>query len=407
MRTHHGVGARIIQGIAFLEEAKGLVLHHHECYDGSGYPHGLAGEDSPLGARLIAVADAFDALTTDRPYRAALPKEKALERILSAVGTHLCPTAGSLHPRVGNPGRAPPYRVPLSYARSRQVKSALLGDLHFPTKGLGSAFQALFQVHIGPDVGQQEALGPCLPRHSSSFPCRKVSPHGSILLGSSQGGLADEEVSSLSQPGHGFRRGGVCRVNHPLVSLDGHGVGGNPVHGGGESYLKVLQPESPFGFIFRPAEDTPKGEGAIVHYVGDIIQGAFCTRRQEEVGGKPLLPTRHTHQGVAQREQVHEVVGVQVGDNYCREIIQGNVALQAAYDAAATIHQELGFPLLYQPTSAGSLGPGPGSARSHGNYLQIAPPSCFLAPPLGGDGRQQALQFLGALGLRQSLVSRY
>jgi len=63
------------------------VLHHHERVDGSGYPHGIAGEAIPLGARIIAVADAFDAMTTDRPYRRALDADEAIVRLMQGMGT--------------------------------------------------------------------------------------------------------------------------------------------------------------------------------------------------------------------------------------------------------------------------------------------------------------------------------
>ena len=66
---HPVVGSEILRDVDFLGEGKLVVLHHHERWDGGGYPDGLAGEDIPLAARVFAVADALDALTTDRPYR--------------------------------------------------------------------------------------------------------------------------------------------------------------------------------------------------------------------------------------------------------------------------------------------------------------------------------------------------
>lgn len=72
IRHHPVIGAQILSGVAFLEKAAVFVRHHHECYDGSGYPDGLSGPAVPLGSRILAVADALDAMTTDRPYRKAL-----------------------------------------------------------------------------------------------------------------------------------------------------------------------------------------------------------------------------------------------------------------------------------------------------------------------------------------------
>jgi HD-GYP domain-containing protein (c-di-GMP phosphodiesterase class II) len=72
MEQHPVIGWRILRGIDFLGVAKEVVRHHHERWDGLGYPDGLAGDEIPFAARVFAVADTLDALTTDRPYRAAL-----------------------------------------------------------------------------------------------------------------------------------------------------------------------------------------------------------------------------------------------------------------------------------------------------------------------------------------------
>jgi putative two-component system response regulator len=72
-------------------EAERIALSHHERWDGAGYPGGLAGDDIPLGARIVAVADVFDALTHARPYRAAWPLDKVLEEIRAQRGRHFDP----------------------------------------------------------------------------------------------------------------------------------------------------------------------------------------------------------------------------------------------------------------------------------------------------------------------------
>lgn len=95
MRQHSVIGAHIIEDIPFLHEARNLVLHHHEWYDGSGYPDGLKGEDIPLGARLLSVADTFDTMTTDRSYRPALSVDYALHELHMCSGTQFCPVAVS------------------------------------------------------------------------------------------------------------------------------------------------------------------------------------------------------------------------------------------------------------------------------------------------------------------------
>ena len=71
----------------FPYEVKPLVRHHHEHFDGSGYPDGLVGEDIPLGARIICIADAYEAMTSDRPYRKALSNEAAIKELRRCSGT--------------------------------------------------------------------------------------------------------------------------------------------------------------------------------------------------------------------------------------------------------------------------------------------------------------------------------
>jgi ribonuclease P protein subunit RPR2 len=91
MRTHPTIGAQIVEPIAFLSEAVDLIRHHHERFDGSGYPDGLEGEKIPLAARIFSVADSFDAMTSDRPYRGALALESALAEIEAGAGTQFDP----------------------------------------------------------------------------------------------------------------------------------------------------------------------------------------------------------------------------------------------------------------------------------------------------------------------------
>jgi len=93
MRTHPNLGYRMIRNIGFLSDAAPVVLHHHERYDGGGYPDGLAGEDIPIGARIFAIADTFDAMTSDRPYRKALSYEVAREELEKCAGSQFDPGA--------------------------------------------------------------------------------------------------------------------------------------------------------------------------------------------------------------------------------------------------------------------------------------------------------------------------
>jgi len=89
MRRHPVTGSQIVAPIESFAEGALIVRHHHEREDGSGYPDGLSGETIPLGARVVAVADVYDALTSERPYRRALTHTEALERLTAEAGRTL------------------------------------------------------------------------------------------------------------------------------------------------------------------------------------------------------------------------------------------------------------------------------------------------------------------------------
>jgi putative nucleotidyltransferase with HDIG domain len=91
MREHTRLGVRILEPIAAYAEIVPIVLQHHEYFNGEGYPEGLAGRAISLGGRIFAVADSFDALTSDRPYRQALNREYAIEMIKQESGSRYDP----------------------------------------------------------------------------------------------------------------------------------------------------------------------------------------------------------------------------------------------------------------------------------------------------------------------------
>ncbi len=100
MRQHPRMGARLLEGAPFIEGGMLCAVRHHEQYDGRGYPDGLAGEAIPIKARVIAVADTFDVMTSDRPYRNGLPLSTALEEIRRCAGTQFDPTIADAFLRV-------------------------------------------------------------------------------------------------------------------------------------------------------------------------------------------------------------------------------------------------------------------------------------------------------------------
>jgi len=91
MKTHPDLGAKIIANVPFLEEVAVIIRAHHERWDGNGYPEGLAGEQIPQGARIFAVADSFDAMTSDRPYRRGRQLDEALAEIERCSHTQFDP----------------------------------------------------------------------------------------------------------------------------------------------------------------------------------------------------------------------------------------------------------------------------------------------------------------------------
>ena len=91
MRRHPAIGYEMLKGVRFLAKPSKIVLSHHERFDGKGYPSALASDEIPMGARVFAVADTFDAMTSDRPYRRALPWEAAREEIIRHSGSQFDP----------------------------------------------------------------------------------------------------------------------------------------------------------------------------------------------------------------------------------------------------------------------------------------------------------------------------
>ncbi len=106
VRQHPLLGETILASLGFLAPAARIVRAHHERFDGSGYPDGFAGGDIPLGARILAVADAFDALTSERPYRLAFPAADATGTIVQSSGQGFDPAVVEGFAELVRPARA-------------------------------------------------------------------------------------------------------------------------------------------------------------------------------------------------------------------------------------------------------------------------------------------------------------
>ena len=87
IKLHPELGYKILCDLTQLDDVLPVVLHHHETWDGSGYPHGLSGDDTPHFARIVAVVDAFDAMLSDRPYRSGMTLEKIEEILRQGAGS--------------------------------------------------------------------------------------------------------------------------------------------------------------------------------------------------------------------------------------------------------------------------------------------------------------------------------
>ncbi len=118
MRRHPEIATYILDGLELPQAAKDIARHHHERYDGGGYPDGLAGEEIPLTARILTVADTFDAMTTTRPYREAMSFAAAVSEIRRGAGSQFCP-------RVVATLERSLLRRPQAWERARDSEDAL------------------------------------------------------------------------------------------------------------------------------------------------------------------------------------------------------------------------------------------------------------------------------------------
>jgi cyclic di-GMP phosphodiesterase len=112
VRKHAEFGAAIVAPMRFAGDVAPIILAHHEHWDGGGYPYGLRGEQIPLGARIIAVVDAYDAMTSDRPYRASLGNQEAVRRLEAGTGTQWDPRVVAVFLELLRAGQLRPGELP-------------------------------------------------------------------------------------------------------------------------------------------------------------------------------------------------------------------------------------------------------------------------------------------------------
>jgi HD-GYP domain-containing protein (c-di-GMP phosphodiesterase class II) len=124
MRQHPAAGDEILQKLSIYKDSLGVVRHHHERYDGRGYPDGLKGEEIPLGGRIVAGADSYDVMTSDRPYARARTVREGIEELIWCKGTHFDPTIVDAFVRVLNrQHNREPASVPASASTASPVST--------------------------------------------------------------------------------------------------------------------------------------------------------------------------------------------------------------------------------------------------------------------------------------------
>ncbi len=170
MKRHANVGADILAAIGFPYPVVPIVRHHHESWDGTGYPAGLAAEEIPIGARILSVVDCFDALTSDRPYRTRLSREEAIRVVQSRSGTMYDPRVVSTFvtmlesspPVVELPSTRPPHGLS-RHRRHGASRHAAIAAQTRRRRDLRDALRARRPGGDGVERGRGPVTHPCDP----------------------------------------------------------------------------------------------------------------------------------------------------------------------------------------------------------------------------------------------------
>jgi diguanylate cyclase (GGDEF)-like protein/putative nucleotidyltransferase with HDIG domain len=226
VQSHARVGKRILEPIKFPYDVVPIVEHHHEAFDGSGYPDGQQGVEIPLGARILAVANVYDALLSPRPYREALSTEAAMAHIQTRAGTKFDPEVVAAFVRVTQVGRLSQIYANLGRARSTAQPDAT-GSIH---DDIASAQQELFALYdiaqtMSTTLNVQETLGLIASKTQkvvdySTLAVFMLDRERKVICAEFVRGVRQEDLAGMTIPvGEGIS-GGVAANGIPMRSDD-------------------------------------------------------------------------------------------------------------------------------------------------------------------------------------------
>ncbi len=297
VKRHAPVGATMVAGLGD-EELAAIVRHHHERLDGGGYPDGLVGEEIPLGARIVAVADTFDAVTSTRPYRPAKRHREALDLLDAEAGSQLDPAA--VHAFRGYySGLRPLLFWAFAVNGSRQLLASLLDEVQFGQVTVAAKVLAATVLTVGAGDVAIHSLDSRQPASAV-----KAAPHrqGSASAGAPGTG----EAGAGGAPGHSGKSGGeddgALAVAPPAFGTGGHGpaspaTGAPAGSGGGEqggSTEASPAPESEApgadGGAAAPAPSPPAASQAPAAPVSSTVESVVGAVESGSVNAPAVVP---------------------------------------------------------------------------------------------------------------------
>jgi putative nucleotidyltransferase with HDIG domain len=313
MKRHASIGADILSAIDFPYPVVPIVRHHHERWDGKGYPTGLSGADIPIGARILSVVDCFDALTSDRPYRRALSDDEAMQMLLEGRGTAYDPYVVDAFTRVhdeifpkeveNEPGRRP-FRdmgdVSHATARQRAAAADEITDRAETDPHMLPIYESLHSFSA------QTVLADAAEEIARKL--RAVTPATVMALFVYDPSSADLAVAHASGPGAAPLRGLRIKVGE---RLSGWVAANRQTICNSDPALDLAAPDEPFEGELRSCLSTPlvAGDGLVgvlSLYTRDVHGFDDSHRRLVEHTARPLA---HLVRGALELEKVQHVTG--------------------------------------------------------------------------------------------------